>query len=139
MATAILRRKDRPNRLLVEEAGNDDNSVVALSQAKMDELQLFRGDTVLLKGKRRKETVCIVLADDTCPDEKIRMNRVVRNNLRVRLSDIVSVQPCPDVKYGKRIHVLPIDDTVEGLTGLVFLFFQRSKSSFVKFVTINKC
>ena len=23
----------------------------------MDELQLFRGDTVLLKGKRRKETV----------------------------------------------------------------------------------
>ena len=36
---------------------NDDNSVVALSQEKMDELQLFRGDTVLLKGKRRRETV----------------------------------------------------------------------------------
>ena len=30
-----------------------------------------------------------------------------------------SVQACPDVKYGKRIHVLPIDDTVEGLTGYV--------------------
>ena len=28
-----------------------------------------------------------------------------------------SVQACPDVKYGKRIHILPIDDTVEGLTG----------------------
>jgi transitional endoplasmic reticulum ATPase len=28
-----------------------------------------------------------------------------------------SIQACPDVKYGKRIHVLPIDDTVEGLTG----------------------
>ena len=25
----------------------------------MDELQLFRGDTVLLKGKRRKETVSV--------------------------------------------------------------------------------
>lgn len=117
LATAILRRKDRPNRLLVEEATNDDNSVVALSQAKMDELMLFRGDTVLLKGKRRKETVCIVLADENCPDEKIRMNRIVRNNLRVRLSDVVWIQPCPDVKYGKRIHVLPIDDTVEGLVG----------------------
>ena len=34
---------------MVEEAINDDNSVVALSQKKMDELQLFRGDTVLLK------------------------------------------------------------------------------------------
>ena len=45
------------------------------------------------------------------------MNRVVRNNLRVRLGDVVSIQPCPDVKYGKRVHILPIDDTVEGLTG----------------------
>ena len=102
---------------MVEEATNDDNSVVSLSQAKMDELQLFRGDTVLLKGKRRKETVCIVLSDENCPDEKIRMNRVVRNNLRVRLADVVMIQSCPGVKYGKRIHILPIDDTVEGLTG----------------------
>ena len=86
-------------------------------QVKMDELQLFRGDTVLLKGK--KATVCIVLSDDTSLAEKIRMNRVTRNNLRVCLGDIISIEPCPDVKYGKRIHVLPIDDTVLGLTGLV--------------------
>ncbi|KAF0310329.1 Transitional endoplasmic reticulum ATPase TER94 [Amphibalanus amphitrite] len=120
LATAILRKKERPNRLLVDEAASDDNSVVALSQAKMDELQLFRGDTVLLKGKKRKETVCIVLADDTVANDKVRMNRVVRNNLRVRLGDVVSIQPCPDVKYGKRVHILPIDDTVEGLTGNLF-------------------
>jgi hypothetical protein len=75
LATAILKRKERPNRLIVEEAANDDNSVVALSQTKMDELELFRGDTVLLKGKKRKETVCIVLSDDTVPNERIRMNR----------------------------------------------------------------
>jgi len=30
---------------------------------------------------------------------------------------LISIQACPDIKYGKRIHVLPIDDTVEGLTG----------------------
>jgi transitional endoplasmic reticulum ATPase len=120
LSTAILRQKSKPNRLLVDDATNDDNSIVSLSQAKMDELQLFRGDTVLLKGKRRKETVCIVLSDETCPNEKIRMNRVVRNNLRVRLSDIVSIQSCPDVKYGKRVHILPIDDTVEGLSGNLF-------------------
>ena len=116
-ATAILNQKKRPNRLIVEDAVNDDNSVVALSMAKMDELQLFRGDTVLMKGKKRKESVCIVLSDDTVSDEKIRMNRVVRNNLRVRLGDVVAVQSCPDVKYGKRVHILPIDDSVEGLTG----------------------
>nr|XP_034835568.1 transitional endoplasmic reticulum ATPase TER94 isoform X2 [Maniola hyperantus] len=125
LSTAILRRKDRPNRLIVEEAVSDDNSVVALSQAKMEQLQLFRGDTVLLKGKRRKETVCIVLSDDNCPDEKIRMNRVVRNNLRVRLSDVVSIAPCPSVKYGKRVHILPIDDSVEGLTGNLFEVYLK--------------
>jgi len=38
LATAILRKKDRPNRLLVEEAVNDDNSVVALSQVRTEVL-----------------------------------------------------------------------------------------------------
>ena len=33
--------------------------------------------------------VCIVLSDDTISNEKIRMNRVVRQNLRVRGSDVV--------------------------------------------------
>ena len=121
----ILNRKSKPNRLLVEDAVNDDNSVVAISLAKMDELQLFRGDTVLLKGKKRKETTCIVLSDETISDEKIRINRVVRNNLRVRLGDIVEIQPCPDVKYGKRIHVLPIDESVEGLTGNWFEVYLK--------------
>jgi transitional endoplasmic reticulum ATPase len=125
LATAILRRKERPNRLLVEEAANDDNSVVALSQTKMDELNLFRGDTVLLKGKKRKETVCIVLSDDTVTNDKVRMNRVVRNNLRVRLGDVVAISACPEVKYGKRIHVLPIDDTIEGLTGNWFEVYLK--------------
>ena len=46
------------------------------SIAKMDELQLFRGDTVLLKGKKSKDTVCIVLADDETEDGSIRMNKV---------------------------------------------------------------
>lgn len=55
----------------------------------MDELNLFRGDTVLLKGKKRRESVCIVLADENCPNEKILMNKVVRHNLRVRLGDVV--------------------------------------------------
>jgi transitional endoplasmic reticulum ATPase len=113
-------KKKNPNRLIVDDAINDDNSVVSLHINTMQELALFRGDTVLIKGKKRKDTVCIVLADETCEESKIRMNKVVRKNLRVRLGDVVVVQPCPDVKYGKRIHVLPIDDTIEGVTGNLF-------------------
>ncbi|KAK4534844.1 hypothetical protein CDCA_CDCA03G0869 [Cyanidium caldarium] len=118
--TAILDRKKAPNRLLINEASQDDNSIVCLSPAKMEELQLFRGDTVLIKGKKRRDTVCIVLADENCDDGRILMNRVVRNNLRVRLGDLVSVHTIPDVKYGRRIHVLPFADTVEGVTGNLF-------------------
>ncbi|CAK0753364.1 AAA ATPase, CDC48 sub [Coccomyxa viridis] len=124
-STAILERKKSPNRLIVDEAVNDDNSIVALNLKTMEALQLFRGDTVLLKGKKRKDTVCIVLVDDTVEEAKIRMNKTVRNNLRVRLGDIVSVHQCADVKYGKRIHVLPIDDTIEGITGNLFDAFLK--------------
>ena len=118
-------KKKNPNRLIVDDAVNDDNSVVSLHLDTMTTLQLFRGDTVQIKGKKRKDTVCIVLADDTCEESKIRMNKVVRKNLKVRLGDVVQVTPCPDVKYGKRIHVLPIDDTIEGVTGNLFETFLK--------------
>jgi transitional endoplasmic reticulum ATPase len=111
--------------LIVDEASTDDNSVVSLNINTMEQLQLFRGDTVLIRGKKRRDTVCIVLADEACEEGKIRMNKVVRKNLCVRLSDIVSVHSCSDIKYGKRIHVLPIDDTVEGLTGNLFDVFLK--------------
>ncbi|KAG1237386.1 hypothetical protein G6F62_009181 [Rhizopus arrhizus] len=124
-ATAILRRKAAPNKLMVDDATNDDNSVITLSSATMERLQLFRGDTVIVKGKKRKDTVLIVLADDDMEDNKARINKVVRNNLRVRLGDVITLHPCPDIKYGKRIHVLPIDDTVEGLTGNLFETFLK--------------
>ncbi|XBJ25126.1 cell division control protein 48 homolog E-like [Triticum dicoccoides] len=126
-STAILERKKSPNRLVVDEAAksNDDNSIVALHPDTVDMLQLFRGDTVLIKGKKRKDTVCIMLPDDTCDKTKIRMNKVVRKNLRVRLGDVVSVHQCPDVKYGNRVHILPVDDTVEGITGNLFDAFLK--------------
>ncbi|KAK0526478.1 AAA ATPase cdc48 [Tilletia horrida] len=119
-ATAILRQKKSPNRLFVDEATTDDNSVACLSPAKMEELGLFRGDTVLIRGKKRRDTVLICLSEETTEDSKIRLNKVARNNLRVKLGDLVTVHACHDIKYGKRIHVLPFDDSVEGLTGNLF-------------------
>jgi len=54
---------------------------------------------------------------DNLDNSKLRMNKVVRKNLCVRLGDIVQVHPCPDVPNGNRVHILPIDDTIEGITG----------------------
>lgn len=64
---------------------NLESGIIALSNNTMETLQLFRGDTVLVRGKKRKDTVLIVLADDDLDDGAARINRVVRNNLRVRL------------------------------------------------------
>jgi len=119
------KKKRSPNRLIVDDVtevvqGDGDNSCVLVSPAKMEELQLFRGDSVLIKGKKRHETVCIALANEQTDDSKIRMNRVVRKNLRVKLGDVVSLHSAGEVKYGTRIHALPFQDSVEGITGSLF-------------------
>jgi len=124
-ATAILRQKRSPNRLICDEATSDDNSVAAINPTTMETLGLFRGDTIIVRGKKRKDTVLIVLSEDECEEGKIRLNKVARNNLRIKLGDVVNVHACPDIKYGKRIHVLPFDDSVEGLTGNIFEVFLK--------------
>ena len=53
------------------------------------------------------------------------MNKVARNNLRVKLGDVAVVHQCPDIKYGKRVHILPFDDSIEGLSGNIFDVYLR--------------
>ena len=57
--------------------------------------------------------------------------------MRVRLGDVVQVLPCPDVKYGKRIHVLPIDDTIDGVTGNLFEVRACVLSSIMQVVSVG--
>lgn len=118
--TAIMDKKKSPNRLVVDDALNDDNSVVCLSAAKMDELQLFRGDTVLLKGKKGRDTLAVVLQSEETDDCNIRMNKTIRKNLRARLGDLITVVAKEDVPYCKKVHILPLDDTIEGVSGNLF-------------------
>ena len=47
-------RKKAPNKLQVEDSKQDDNSIVEMTQAKMDELKIFKGDAVILKGMIEK-------------------------------------------------------------------------------------
>merc|ERR550539_1125188 len=77
------RKKRAANRLVVDDvsevvAQDGDNSCILLSNEKMEELDLFRGDSVLVRGKRRRETVCIAIANDNTESGKVRMNKVIR-------------------------------------------------------------
>ena len=48
------------------------------------------------------------------------MNKVARNDLRVKLGDLVNVHQRLNIQYGKHVHVLPFDDSIEGLSGNIF-------------------
>lgn len=45
-------------------------------------------------------------------------------------ADMVHVSACADCPYGKRIHVLPLDDTIEGITGQSEAFAHLSLHRF---------
>jgi len=118
-APEVIRRKN-PHRFIVDDALNDDNSTVTFHPDVMEEMDFFRGGHVKIRGKRQKMTVAVSLPDDTCEVAKVRMNKVMRKNLKVHLGDVVIVHNCEDCKYGKRIHVLPFEDSIEGITGNLF-------------------
>lgn len=88
-----------------------------MHEQKMKELKVFNGDPVLLRGKRRNKTVCIAIKDNKLDPQKIAINKVVRNNLKVKLGDLVTLSSVEQVPNLKKIHVLPYADTIEGLTG----------------------
>lgn len=83
----------------------------------MAELKLFKGDSIFIKGKKRKETLVVCLQDNKLEDGKIRMNKTIRKNLRVRLGDVVMLKPAGEVPNLTKIHVLPLADTIEGIQG----------------------
>ncbi|PVH36900.1 hypothetical protein PAHAL_6G193900 [Panicum hallii] len=122
-STAILERKKAPNRLLADDGEGDvvpDNSTVALSPAAMEELGVYVGDLVLLRGKRRRETVCYALPDESCPEGRVRIGRGVRGNLRVKLGDVVTVNRRVAAPHGTRVQVTPFEDSIGGISGDLF-------------------
>ena len=118
-ASIFNQKVRKPYRLIVDQpSAMDDNSIITLHPTKLQELQIFKGDVVLLQGKRHQSTVAVVLTDETCDTSKVRLNRVIRKNLRVKLGDIITVRPHGmDVPFGKRVHILPMEDTLERITG----------------------
>lgn len=108
VSTAILDQKKAPNKLMVEEANTDENSSIQLSQSKMNQLKIFKGDAIFIKGKKRKETLVVALVDNKLDEGKIRMNKTIRKNLRVRLGDVVQIRAAGDVPNLTKIHILPL-------------------------------
>jgi len=103
------------NRFLVDDFPGGDNSRIVMNPEAIESLGLFQEDYVRLKGRFNKHTYAIVQSSPDCDPTRIRMNRVIRKNLGVNLSDVVVVRPCPDLPYSKRIKILPFRQDLEGL------------------------
>ena len=101
--------------IVPEIAGADDNSCVYCDPATLEQMGLYRGDTVKLFA-RGKATVAIVLsaAEGSLCAGDLRMNKSARLNLGVLCGETVTMEANPDVPYATKVHVLPVADTLEG-------------------------
>ena len=120
MASAAAEPKRSKNRLIADNNPNDDNSVLSMHENTMNLLDIFSGDSVIVKGKRKKETVLVCTADNTCDEGKVRVNGGIRKNLAVKLGDVVGVHKVDNIPYGSKVSILPFADSVEGITGNLF-------------------
>ncbi|RLN84444.1 hypothetical protein BBJ28_00012823 [Nothophytophthora sp. Chile5] len=103
------------NRLVVAAALIDNDSVVELARDALTKLGIAHGDVVLLTQSGRK-TVAVAHLDES-DDAKpgvAHISTFMRRNLHVDIGDEVSLSGLGgDVPYGRHIHVLPIDDTLD--------------------------
>ncbi len=83
LAESLLAKNDKTcNVLITDDLVDDDHSMVALHPSKLGQLGLLSGDTVLLRGKKRKTTVAVVNEDRYVSETKIKLSKTARSNLR---------------------------------------------------------
>jgi hypothetical protein len=123
VATFVFDTQRKHRSLITCDATIDDNSIVTLSLTTIRSLQLSSGDIVLLEGRKCKDTIAVVLVDDTLDYGYVGMNSVIRRNLLVQLGHVTFVRPCPDIKFVNRMIISPVACTVNGLTGSLFGVF----------------
>ena len=99
--------------LIVQEYDSEERSCVFMNYEKMDELLLNYGEVILLKGRKGKESACIVLPDDAVSKRAIGINWVIRNILQVRVGDVVTITNGANTKCEKKIRLSPTRNSVE--------------------------
>ena len=109
LSTAILGGSSARNSLQVIQYDDTElgHTVVGMSPSTMEDMGLFDGDTVHIKGKRGKSTMATV---STAESSGLAMSADAMKNAGVRAGDQVTVVPAPHVKFGKAVLILPYAD-----------------------------
>ena len=124
LSMAILAGSNERNSMQVFSYSSDEgHTVVGLTEVAMEEMGLFEGDTVSIKGKRGKKTMASVvvldqsdvtsLSDGSSESIAIGMSVDAMRNAGVRAGDKVTVVPAPNVKFGKAVLILPTAESLK--------------------------
>ena len=117
LSTAILGGSSSRNSMEVfAYDAEEGHTVVGMTESAMEEMSLFDGDTVSIKGKRGKSTMATVatIADsDNLDRGTLGMSPDTMKNSGVRSGDSVTVVAAPEVKFGKAVLMLPYGDSLE--------------------------
>eukprot|EP00535_Pseudo-nitzschia_heimii_P006726 CAMPEP_0197183468 /NCGR_PEP_ID=MMETSP1423-20130617/7832_1 /TAXON_ID=476441 /ORGANISM="Pseudo-nitzschia heimii, Strain UNC1101" /LENGTH=920 /DNA_ID=CAMNT_0042634051 /DNA_START=140 /DNA_END=2902 /DNA_ORIENTATION=- len=124
LSIAILSGSNGRNAMQVfKYSGEEGHSVVGMTEAAMEEMGLFEGDTVFIKGKRGRKTMASVailseidvsaLSDGSSDAAAIGMSTDAMKNASVRAGDKVTVAPAPNVKFGKSVLISPMANSLK--------------------------
>lgn len=124
LSMAILAGSNERNSMQVFAYSSDEgHTVVGLTESAMEEMGLFEGDTVSIKGKRGKKTMASVailaqsdvtaLSDGSSESIAIGMSVDAMRNVGVRAGDKVTIVPAPNVKFGKAVLILPTAESIK--------------------------
>ncbi|KAF8820104.1 hypothetical protein IE077_003563 [Cardiosporidium cionae] len=121
------------NVLNIEATKKEENSMIFMNPNRMKELGIFKGDTVLLKGRKQRETVAIAIPDESLDKASAALPSSIRNNLRSWIDSTVRIFPFNDIKVAKSMFLLPFGDTLkafpedfDAFEKLVKPFFHQS-------------
>jgi len=105
------------NLYRVDEAGAcPDNSVIFLSPTSMEKIGADELDVLVVRNKN-KYTCGIVKNDQTMDNTTIKLNKTLRLNSAVKLSENVYPVVFQNIRIAKSVNILPFSDTVsENLT-----------------------
>lgn len=115
---ADVERKRMPHELEVGDAAGaePDSAECAVHPEKLAELNLMEGDTVRLRGRRSRETLCVLRSDPAVPAGGLWLTAQARANLRVKVGDHAKLYACDSAADGVHVTLQPFSDAMGGMS-----------------------
>uniref|UniRef100_A0A6B2LM00 CDC48 domain-containing protein n=1 Tax=Arcella intermedia TaxID=1963864 RepID=A0A6B2LM00_9EUKA len=67
----------------------------------------------MVKGREGKTTPLVTMVEEGLGVNKVKLNKGIRKNIRVRPGEAVTIQGCAGLPYGKSIRVRPFADKIK--------------------------